>query len=305
MGSAFYFDWEVKLIETVQALFPEWFIKFLKIITECGDIAVAVGVIGLMYWCIDCKKGRKVALTAVMAMTTFPLIKNIFLRIRPYMAHDTVKCLKPVTEGDIYSLKIQGYSFPSGHSAISMSLFGSLFKEYAIKALRIVVALIVLFVGISRFTVGVHYPTDVLAGWSIGLVSIFVVDYLEKHFKPKFYYPVIWIIMAAGMLYCHTDDYFTAYGALFGFTIGDLVNERLGGFEKPKKFWWGLLRILGGVGIYFAISTLMKMPLSEEFLESGTFAANIYRTLRYALSIFASFGPYPQLFNRIEGRVNR
>lgn len=68
-------------------------------------------------------------------------------------------------------------SFPSGHSAMSAVVYLSLAvllskieKSYKTRVFLISTALIISFlVGLSRIYLGVHYPTDVLAGWMIGL----------------------------------------------------------------------------------------------------------------------------------------
>lgn len=70
-----------------------------------------------------------------------------------------------------------GFSFPSGHSLIAMVVYGllgyfvlHLFKNKAARLLvRIVTVLVVFLIGASRVYVGVHYPTDVLAGWTAGV----------------------------------------------------------------------------------------------------------------------------------------
>ena len=70
-----------------------------------------------------------------------------------------------------------GYSFPSGHSLIAMVVYGLLgyftvgqFKNRAARLIvRIVTVLLVFSIGVSRVYVGVHYPTDVLAGWTAGI----------------------------------------------------------------------------------------------------------------------------------------
>ena len=70
-----------------------------------------------------------------------------------------------------------GYSFPSGHSLIAMVVYGLLgyFALHLVHgwaarlAVRVVTVLIVLLIGLSRVYVGVHFPTDVLAGWTAGV----------------------------------------------------------------------------------------------------------------------------------------
>lgn len=68
-------------------------------------------------------------------------------------------------------------SFPSGHSAMSAVVYLSIAvlltkveKSYKTRVFLISTALIISFlVGLSRIYLGVHYPTDVLAGWMLGL----------------------------------------------------------------------------------------------------------------------------------------
>jgi len=71
-----------------------------------------------------------------------------------------------------------GHSFPSGHSMISAALYMTLAvlisRTLERRRLRVFViaagALLALLIGFSRMYLGVHYPTDVLAGWTAGLI---------------------------------------------------------------------------------------------------------------------------------------
>ncbi|AEG15602.1 phosphatase PAP2 family protein [Desulfofundulus sp. TPOSR] len=69
-----------------------------------------------------------------------------------------------------------GYSFPSGHSTVGMAFFGAvaflLWTHLHQSRLRLlttgIFALLILCIGISRIYLGVHYPSDVLAGFAVG-----------------------------------------------------------------------------------------------------------------------------------------
>lgn len=70
-----------------------------------------------------------------------------------------------------------GFSFPSGHSLIAMVVYGllgyflmHLFRPFWVRlAVWVLTVIVVAAIGVSRVYVGVHYPTDVLAGWVAGV----------------------------------------------------------------------------------------------------------------------------------------
>lgn len=118
------------------------------------------------------------------------LMKEFFERIRP----DQIDHL--VEQG--------GYSFPSGHSMGSMIIYGGLLfiiiryinsrrTHWTIGklALSIVLGLLVLFIGLSRIYLGVHYLSDVIGGFSLGLswlalsIALFGLSVTKKEFQSK------------------------------------------------------------------------------------------------------------------------
>ncbi len=107
------------------------------------------------------------------------IIKNAVGRIRPYEVIDGLICMV----GPQHDA-----SFPSGHTASSFVIAGIVFlklpKKYGITA--IIIAALIAF---SRLYVGVHYPTDVLAGLLFGILiailTVFIMDKLFARYDAK------------------------------------------------------------------------------------------------------------------------
>jgi undecaprenyl-diphosphatase len=86
-----------------------------------------------------------------------------------------------------------GYSFPSGHSVTSMAFYGILLflvqtrmeDRKKANALSLVLLLLIVLIGPSRIYLGVHYPTDVLAGWAEGVFVATALYMLAFKFVPK------------------------------------------------------------------------------------------------------------------------
>nr|WP_285842797.1 phosphatase PAP2 family protein [Metabacillus litoralis] len=77
------------------------------------------------------------------------------------------------------------YSFPSGHAMNSAAIYGFicfLLVFYIIKEHKkrmtaaVMTAVLVFLIGVSRMYLGVHYLTDVLAGWSVGFIWLVILS---------------------------------------------------------------------------------------------------------------------------------
>ncbi|RYZ55179.1 MAG: phosphatase PAP2 family protein [Sphingobacteriales bacterium] len=122
----------------------------------------------------------KVASIALSSTAMMFLLKNFFSRERPL-----IPLLRPA----------MGYSFPSGHSMMSFAFYGLLIyltykymKRPALKVATIILLLLLIFlIGISRIYLRVHYASDVLAGFSVGIIwlvfSIGLLNRLEYYSK--------------------------------------------------------------------------------------------------------------------------
>ena len=239
-----------------------------------------------------------------MGITLNPMIKNIFVRRRPYFDHEGIKCLKPVEKGaDIYDISAQGYSFPSGHSTNGVTLYTSLGLYKKNRILMIIGIIAPLLIGISRFCVGVHYPTDVLCGWALGLIVVFLVPALQRAIKNRWlFYGLLVLIALPGWFYCKSADYYTAFGILVGFIVAVEFEARFVKFENTRNVLRMILRVVLGVGVYFGLSNLSKLLFSKDFLDSATMASYAVRAVRYFVIIFFTIGVYPLIF-RLGDRV--
>lgn len=138
----------------------------LKVITELGGVAFTVlaGVLIFMF----CKKIRWFVTFDLVGVTIInQVIKHIVRRPRPNV-------LRLVEE--------DGYSFPSGHSMVSMAFYGIIiylvYKNVTNKYLKwtliALLSLLILSIGFSRIYVGVHYFTDVVGGFLLGLAYLII-----------------------------------------------------------------------------------------------------------------------------------
>lgn len=297
-GTTFFFNWEVTLMEWIQLHMGAAGAFFAPLLTALGEELVLVAVLGGLYWGYDKEYGKFVGVNLVTALVWNPMIKNIFLRRRPYFDNPSIKCLKPVeADADIYDIAAQGYSFPSGHSTNSADAYGSLALYKKKKWLCVAAVAVPFLVGVSRVMLGVHYPTDVLCGWLLGAGALVVVSVLQKKISDKrILYLLLILTGFPGIFYCASEDYFTSYGLMIGAFAAFLFEERFVRFKNAKQPFRIVLRVLGGVVLFFGLNTILKLPFSAELLDAGTLASHMIRLVRYGVVIFVDLGVYPLLF---------
>lgn len=296
----FYLGFEPLLIEFLQGAISPFTETLARLFTLLGEEAMLIAVLGYIYWGYDKEYGRFVGTNMVAGLVFCPLIKNIIKRNRPYMAHPGVKCIRPVhPEADPFDMTMQGYSFPSIHSANAALMYGSISKyRPANKLLRFFAILLPLLVGLSRVILGNHYPTDVLGGYLIALIAIELVSRLQQYREKRWLlHLVLTIVYGFGIFFCRTEDYFTSYGIMIGFFLSVPFEERFVNFENTKSKARALLRLIGGAILYVILNTLLK----SVFPTAGELLPLVFRMIRYAITVFLLIGVYPIVFRYTGG----
>ena len=303
MGNVFYFDWEVDLIEWLQNAAGSVGQTISKAVTFIGGETVTLLVLLIMLFCYKKEAGKRCGFTMVAASMWYPMIKNIVMRVRPYMAHpDRIEALSVVeADADPMDILQQGYSFPSGHSATAVSMYGSIAREIRKKWMWWLAVIVPLLIGLSRFAVGVHYPTDVLAGWGVGLAAVAFSALLEKKVKTEWIrYLILLALTLPGIFWCTSRDYFTALGLLIGMVTAFPYEKKYVRFQDTRNIPAMILRVLGAFAVYAVLNTALKLPFDPEWLNSGTLGANLVRAARYAIILFVLVGVYPRVFPAFE-----
>ncbi len=147
---------------------------FMKVITNLSSAYVLIAIaLGTLLFLKNKKIGLCISSNLAIATILNQLLKYIIQRPRP----------------DGYRLIIEsGYSFPSGHSMVSMAFYGliiyliwKMVKNKKIKYISCgILGLLIPLIGFSRIYLGVHYASDVIGGFAISIVYLLLFTNVTK-----------------------------------------------------------------------------------------------------------------------------
>lgn len=145
----------------------------VKAVTYFGNWQTTIFIAVLLILCkkTRMKIGIPAAIMAIISVTMYTVLKPIFNRPRPDSA------LWLVVQHDA--------SFPSGHSLNCLVFYGTIFYlvftgVYRTKyrtPILVFLAVLIFSIGISRIYLGVHYPTDIIGGWSLGIFLLMLFSF--------------------------------------------------------------------------------------------------------------------------------
>lgn len=303
-------------LQNIRSFCPDIVNKFFLSATVIGEIWVPTVICGILYWCVNAKNGTYMFLLFGFHYIFSQLLKMIACVYRPWILDERVQ---PLKEAITYS---KGYSFPSGHSSMAASNLGGLafiFRKNI--PLCIFLFLVILLVGFSRMWVGVHTLQDVVGGFLIGFVIIFVgnaiINWAEQN-KNRYIYllVIINVLMIAILVYmiyfCKFPmDYVNGellvnpkgaihasvvcYGYSMGLMNGAFLCRRFFPFE-PENYSVRSRFIIGTIG---GILTYLILNFALEYCFASDFSHRYTLLITMLIGLFIT-AIYPLIFSNIK-----
>ena len=147
-------------------------------ITELPLSALTYAIPLLLFWCFNKRAGRYLIIAFGASTGLLNTIKVFACVPRPWIVDSRVEPSEAALEG------ATGYSFPSGHSQITCSVYGGAGWYYRAYRWPLIVGVVLtLLVAFTRCFLGVHTPQDVIVGVLVGVVSLWFASWLLKAFE--------------------------------------------------------------------------------------------------------------------------
>jgi membrane-associated phospholipid phosphatase len=314
----------VDLILYLQSV-GSWLVSLMKFFSFLGTDQFFLLILPLIYWSLDSALGIRMAIYLMISISVNWILKIIFHSPRPNWIDPSV-----VPFGFENS-----FGIPSGHAQNAVVIFGLIASVLRKTWAWVLAVAFVFLIGFSRLVLGLHYPGDVLAGWIVGAILLYLLLSLERPvlawMQPKdrgvqlivsLGFTIVLILVSASVtLYVLQiwklpsswfenamgnaqealfdpfllDVMLAAGGALFGLAGGYIMIRSQGGFRMEGNLLQRCLRYVLGVAGLLVIRYGLGMIFPEQ---PGLISYGL-RYLRYALIGFWISWWAPLLFIRL------
>ncbi len=153
-------EWGIRVILALQS--APGMAGVMHAFTFGGNEEFFLFILPVVYWCVDASLGMRAAILLVASNNLNALFKLAFHAPRPYWIDLRVAALSCESS----------YGIPSGHAMNATTIWGFLASRIGKPWAWAGAALLVFLISLSRLYLGVHFPTDVLAGWVLGGVLL-------------------------------------------------------------------------------------------------------------------------------------
>lgn len=279
---------------------------FFGLITQMGGETVLIFIALFLLWCVDKKEGLY-----VFSVGYLGLIVTQFLKITVRMERPWVRDISfnPVNSA---IADAKGYSFPSGHSQISVGVYGSMIRFLKNRALKIICISLSLLVPFSRLYLGVHTLYDVLCGVGISIILIFLMrSVINKNYDSIKRMNIVFLIMSIlniiYLLYVSLypfpkdidivnleDAVINGYkmlGVVFGLWVSYVVDKLFINYKTSAPLWAQLIKFIGGAAVFMLVRVLLKAYLPY-VIENSLFEG----TVRYFILVALAGCVWPLTF---------
>lgn len=266
-------DWGIKIIIWFQQFSPALDLPF-KFLTFLGNEEFFLLFIPFLYWCLDRRIGARLTIVFLLSAYFNGAVKFLANQPRPFEYSTQIDQLTPSDGG----------GFPSGHTQTTLLIWGYLAAQFRRLWLWLLAGLLIILVPLSRVYLGVHFPTDLLGGFILGAVllflSLWLVIGIEAWFQGKgFFWQLGSALVVPSLLLIlfWEKASITALATLMGFGTGMVLETRWIGFKSNGRWWKRGLRYVVGLGGLLALWLGLRLAFSA--LEP----AFLFRFIRYGL----------------------
>jgi undecaprenyl-diphosphatase len=173
----FFHNKELFLIKMLQSIRSPFMDSFFCMLNNFDKYEYYIPLVIAIWFCVSRKLGRQMILIVIAASFVNKFAKLMFMQPRPFDLNPSLGVIK-----------VEGYGFPSGAAQLAVILSGMLIAYYKNNKLAWIIGLTYVFlISLSRVYLGVHFPTDILGGWIIGMFMLFVFSRVYENSNLSFF----------------------------------------------------------------------------------------------------------------------
>jgi membrane-associated phospholipid phosphatase len=207
-----------------------WLEAPMKFFSFLGSEEFFIVFLPLVYWSIDAALGLRLGFILLFGTGLNELFKLPFHGPRPYWLSTNVRPLASETS----------FGVPSGHSQISAGFWGMLAAHFRKAWIWIIALLLVIFIGLSRLYLGVHFPHDVLIGWTLGFLTLWAFvkfwEPIAKRVKAMTFWNQIGLAFAVSLILILPGAFFVYLSRGWTMPAEWIANAARGGGPSPNPF---------------------------------------------------------------------
>ncbi|MBN2387669.1 MAG: phosphatase PAP2 family protein [Anaerolineales bacterium] len=157
-------DFGIRMVVAFQGL-GDWLTLPMKFFSFLGTEDFFMFILPVLFWCVDMGLGLRVGFILMIGTCLNDALKIALHGPRPYWYDPQARALSAETS----------FGAPSGHAETAASVWGMLAARLRRGWAWVVAILLAVIIGLSRIYLGVHFPHDVLLGWLVGGMVLWLV----------------------------------------------------------------------------------------------------------------------------------